>query len=503
MFLICSISSFIVFVFYASSFEFKFYSHFIISQIVHGVSGGKIYFILIYFSVCFLVLHFKKNCKPAASINKKILWTSILFIIIGMLSSFCSWFYYIMKYDLPIGSYTFHFNGIYNSMNYFPHIHTSKIYLYRIAALTGLDRFLLNMDDGRVFVNVIPIFYQYLTAISTVSLIVLFTFYLIPFIVSSWDKRFRTGIAVIAVCVCHSIIKCLSDGGPFAYDFLIGSGILSVLINSRNAEEIIQFLKKRKKVFFWVIFLTLSLLFCLDPCLGILTYTLKHGSALLAILMLIFFITIKKEFKKGLIFTLMILVLSLYAIYNISAKYFVYIKPFLSFIDSGTVVHYFYYNDGKLPDTLKNSETIFKDDFVDIYRYKTEKKERILEIYKALNENPYRDRHLAIMPAYRNKVSGMFAEMTILRLNGEKIVLPTIGIFQLNLTKKDLDKMNFYAVMAFHSGYFPCLTKAEDTATTLLDENHRFVMYYFVNRYLNYYGIKEYIFIPFGFYSDP
>jgi hypothetical protein len=83
------------------------------------------------------------------------------------------------------------------------------------------------------------------------------TFYLIPFTVNRWDNKFRTGIAIIAVFACHSIIKCLSDGDPFAYDFLISLGVLSVLINSQNPEEVMLFLKKRVKVFFWAAFLIL------------------------------------------------------------------------------------------------------------------------------------------------------------------------------------------------------------------------------------------------------
>jgi len=503
MFLIYSIISFVILVFYSVSFEFKFYSHFIISQIAHGVSGGKIYFCLIYFSVCFLVLYFKRNRKSVIPITKKVLWTSILFIISGTLSSLCSYIHYIIKYNLPVGSYAFHFREIYNSINYFPHIHTSKLYLYKISGLTGFDRFLTNMDDGRAFVDVIPAIYPYLTAISTIYLIVAFTFYLIPFTVNRWDKKFRAGIAIITVFACHSIIKCLSDGGPFAYDFIISFGVLSVLINSRSPEEVMLFVKKRVKVFFWATFLILSLLFCLDPYLGILTYTLKHGLAFLAILVLIYFITIKKEFKKRLIFASIIVGLSFYILYNISAKFFIYIRPFLSFVDSGTVIHYFHYKGDKLPELLRNGKLIFKDDFIDIYKYKTERKEKILGIYRAFNENPYRNRHIAIMPVDREKVSGIFAEVTMLSLKGAKIILPTTGIFQLNLTKKDLDKMNFYAEMVFNSAYFPCLAKAENTVITLLDENHRFVMYYFVNRFLNYYGINEFIFIPFGFYSNP
>ncbi len=503
MLLIYSIVSFVILVFYSVSFEFKFYSHFIISQIAHGVSGGKIYFFLIYFSLCFLVLYFKRNQKAVVPINKKVLWISISFMISGMLSSLCSYVHYITKYDLPIGSYAFHFRGIYNSINYFPHIHTSKLYLYKISCLTGFDRFLINMDDGRAFVNVIPAIYPYLTAISTIYLIGAFTFYLIPFTVNKWDNKFRTGIAIIAVFASHSIIKCLSDGGPFAYDFLISLGVLSVLINSQSPEEVMLFLKKRVKVFFWATFLILSLLFYLDPYLGILTYTLKHGMAFLAILMLIYFITTGKEFKNRLIFASIIAVLACYILYNISAKFFVYIRPFLSFVNNDAVIHYFHYKGDKLPEIIRKGNIIFKDDFVDIYRYKTKKKENILEIYKVFNENPYRNRHVAIMSVDRKKVSGIFAEITILNLNSVKIILPTTGVFQLNLTNKNLDKMNFYAEMIFHSVYFPPLAKSEDTGITLLDENHKFVMYYFVNRFLNYYGINEFIFIPFGFYSKP
>ena len=180
-------------------------------------------------------------------------WPGIVSLLLGMGASLGSYIHYIRAYGLPMEAYHYHFKGIYNSVNYFPHIHTSKTYLYRVGSLLGFERALGNMDDGRVFVDVIPGFYPYVTLFSTL-LVILLSLFLIPEIVDRWEGRNKTGISILSVLSFNSIIKCLSDGGPFAYDFLVGIGVIFLLHAFKESCGVKRFFETQMEGIFMGIF---------------------------------------------------------------------------------------------------------------------------------------------------------------------------------------------------------------------------------------------------------
>ena len=73
------------------------------------------------------------------------------------------------------------------------------------------------------------------------------------------------------------------------------------------------------------------------------------------------------------------------------------------------------------------------------------------------------------------------------------------GIFDIKLKEEDLNRKSFQGEIAFDPSYFPVLSHAEG-GKIALDENHKFVMYYFLNRFFLHSGVKEYVLVPLGFY---
>lgn len=468
---------------------------------VHGVSGGKVYFLLIYSTIVFFLLFFQKENRRGGRLMEtrragKLLTFLVLF---GMAASLGSYLYYINAYSLPVEAYHYHFKGIYNSVNYFPHIHTSKLFLYKMGSLLGIEQALGGMDDGRVFVNAVPAFFPYATLFSVLSIIIL-SFFVIPEMVNQWENRNRIGISILTVLSFSSIIKSLSDGGPFAYDFLVATGVIYILMHAKNPEEVKTFLKRRWKVFFWVSFGVLSLGCLMDPSLGIATYTIKHGSVLLSIHAFIYFLTIQTSLKNRWLKWILLTVLTLFLSYTVYGRYSIYIKPFLVYLNEGTEIHYFYYKDRPLPGRLIGSRVKSDSDFLILYCFAIEKREKVLDLYRTLGENPYRNRHIAIIRSGKERAYGILGKLIFLEFEKKDVALRVLDIFDLTLREENLDRKRFFGEIAFDPSYFPVLSHAQGGTITQLDENHKFVMYYFLNRFFYHAGVKEYILTPAGFY---
>ncbi|HUL29979.1 MAG TPA: hypothetical protein VLZ03_05940, partial [Thermodesulfobacteriota bacterium] len=436
-FLLLGLLSLTTLVLYGINFTFRFYSHFMLSMLVHGVSGGKVYFLLIYSTVVFGMLHFRTGKGNRWGPLARRLGMVALFL--GMGASFGSYMHYITEYDLPVEAYHYHFKGIYNSVNYFPHIHTSKVFLYRVGSIFGLEKALGNMDDGRAFVNVIPAFYSYLTLLSFLLLFSL-SLLIIPEIVHRWEGRNKVCISILSVFSFNSIIKCLSDGGPLAYDFLVGVGILSILAYAKSPVEIKAFLRRRWRVFLWVSVGILLLEFLIDPSLGIMTYTLDHGVLMLVFYCFIYLLAIRNGLKSPILRWSFLAALTLILSYAGATRYSVYVKPFLADLDEGTEIHYFDYGENRLPERLNGSRVIFDSGFLSIYRFSIAKKEKVLHLYKELGENPYRNRHIAIIRPKKSKAYGILAKIIFLEFERRDTVLRIPGIFDLKLKGEDLER---------------------------------------------------------------
>jgi hypothetical protein len=363
----------------------------------------------------------------------------------------------------------------------------------------GLEQKLENMDDGRVFEGAIPAFYPYMTLFSTL-LVILLSLFLIPGIVNRWEDRNKTGISILSVLSFSSVTKCLSDGGPFAYDFLVAFGILYILMHTENPDEVKALLRRRWKVFFWASLGILSLECLIDPSLGIATYTLKNGFLTLGIYSFIYLMTIQNILRNRWVNKMFLALLTLFLIYAVYVRYSIYIRPFLVYLDEGTEIHYFHYKDSPLPECLKGGRVKFNSDFLSIYSFSIEKKEKILHLYKTLGENPYRNRHVAIIHPKKRKAYGILGKIIFLEFEKKEVALRVSEIFYLKLTEEDLGRKSFDAEIAFDPSYFPVLSHAEGGKINQLDENHKFLMYYFLNRFFYHSGVKEYILTPVSFY---
>ncbi|MCX7698025.1 MAG: hypothetical protein N2114_00965 [Candidatus Goldbacteria bacterium] len=474
--------------------------HPVIGLVTHGVSGGKIYFFLIYSSVCLFMLFLLNKKKKGYNTNKT-LWPERLFflsVVIGMLSSVSSYLYYAYKYSLSLEAYYYHFKELYNSVNFLPHIHTSKLYLFLISKTFGIENLFANMDDGRVFYGSIPLFFPYLTLFSIISALII-SFFIIKEKVFAWNERHRTAISIILIISFSSIIKTISDGGPIAYDFLISTGVMCIIISSNSHEDLIINIKKRWKILFWGYFLAFSTMSVIDPSFGILMYTIKNSLIIASVYSAVYFLTIRDKINiKWRLITLVFFVL--FFAHTFYGRYHIYIKPFFIKLEKGIQINYFYYKDRALPEQLKNAKILFNSEFFTIYSFKTEEKIKPLDIYRDLNENPYRNRHIAIVTPKKRQAYGIIAEILFIDFKNKHTSLKLPEIFHLKITKKDSSHEKLNAEIAFDTIYFPALSHVEEGRITQLDENHKFLMYYFINRLFYHSGINEFIFTPVAFY---
>jgi hypothetical protein len=74
-------------------------------------------------------------------------------------------------------------------------------------------------------------------------------------------------------------------------------------------------------------------------------------------------------------------------------------------------------------------------------------------------------------------------------------------ILHLKMSKKDAVKDVLTGRDSFDPLLFSCLSHVEEVRIILKSmKNHKFVMYYFLNRFFFYYGVREYILTPVAFY---
>jgi len=170
---------------------------------------------------------------------------------------------------------------------------------------------------------------------------------------------------------------------------------------------------------------------------------------------------VRKALRNRLLKRVFLAVLTVFLSYSGYMKYSTYVKPFLAYLDEGTEIHYYYYKDNHLPERLKRSRLKFDSSFLRIYSFSIEKKENVLQLYKTLGENPYRNRHVAIINPGKRKAYGILAKIISLEFEKREVALIVFGIFDFKLTEEDLNRKSFRGEIAFDPSYFPVLSHAE------------------------------------------
>ncbi|MCS7281585.1 MAG: hypothetical protein NZ583_08230 [Desulfobacterota bacterium] len=540
--LILSISSLLILFLYVLSFSFRFYTHPFLNLLTHGVSGGKMYFFLAYASISLFIAHLtlnmgKRSNKPEKETEPKERFLrnhsimkrpfirknlplptkkTLFFISLsaGMLSSIGSYLWYVIKFDLSLSAYHYHFRDTANSVNSLLHIHTSKLFIYTLSEVFGIDQSLSGMDTGSVFKDVIPLVFPLSTSLCF-FLCLFLSLFLIRDTVLRWNERERVGISVLSVLCFFSVIKAMADGGPLAYDFLVGVPFIYLILSSDSYEGMVHLLRKSWRILFWAYFLLLSLIAFLDPSLGMLSYTLQNVTRTLSLFLFVLFLTVRHKttrptFLIGITLSSSVLALA------ISNSFKTSIKPFLSPVGSYAVIHYFDFQrdssftdtdqlkDRALPYCLTQKEPVYTSPFVDVFRIYPKAiypkaEETPLEIYRRFNENPLRNRHLAILEGEK-RTCGLVLRIRFVRTDTQEVHLDTLPILHLGAVRDTKDPDAFFLTLKFNPQIFPFLAHSEKRDINQLDENHKWIMYLFLNHYLYHSGVREFIMTPMAFF---
>ena len=125
---------------------------------------------------------------------------------------------------------------------------------------------------------------------------------------------------------------------------------------------------------------------------------------------------------------------------------------------------------------------------------------RIIDAYSELGENPFRNRNVAIISPDDSKAYGFIFVLKVLKSGDEVNLTPNnfvkIKVLQ-NLSK--VSEKAFLLKVTFNKALFPSLWEIKPS---VIGENNKFAVYYFLNHYFLSCGIKEYIIIPYYFQTS-
>ena len=126
---------------------------------------------------------------------------------------------------------------------------------------------------------------------------------------------------------------------------------------------------------------------------------------------------------------------------------------------------------------------------------------KLADVYSELGENPFRNRNVAIISPDDSKAYGFIFVLKILKSEDEVNLTPNdfikIQVLQ-NLSK--VSEKAFLLKVIFNKTIFPSLWEIKPS---MIGENNRFAVLFFLNHYFLSCGIKEYIIIPYYYQIVP
>lgn len=211
-----------------------------LSQLCHGISGGKIWLLLACAGAVFLRLALAPRPEHAhAPVRTAALWIALS---VGLASALASYWSYTHALGLPRNAPTFHWREGLNSVNSFTHTHTSKAIIAHTLHALGLERLTTRFDTGAPYAGIVPVWISLLGGLGfVVALCELVRF--APRVVLRWPAPQRVPGALAYIIAGCGVIKCVLDGGPMAYDAVLGIIALALLLRTTDLRELPRVLR--------------------------------------------------------------------------------------------------------------------------------------------------------------------------------------------------------------------------------------------------------------------
>jgi hypothetical protein len=138
---------------------------------------------------------------------------------------------YVRAFHLDPAMVTLHWSQGVNSINSLTHVHTSKVPIALTLNLLQLSSLHQQFDTGAAYASVVPV---WIAAAIGVCFVLTLTFAL--WLVPAWlrrDPERPLGQIVLGALASSAVTKCILDGGPLAYDAVVGAITLFLLLHDR------------------------------------------------------------------------------------------------------------------------------------------------------------------------------------------------------------------------------------------------------------------------------
>jgi hypothetical protein len=459
--------------------------HFLLIQLCHGTSSGKVYYLLFFTIAVFVRL----GCQRRAGdpIQRQVRnWerAAIVLTSVGLASSLLSHVLYIWTYSLPVGWASWHWmNGI-NSVTSITHIHTSKAAVAWVFEVLGATKAHEHFDTGYVYLDVVPAWLTAIIGLSFIGAIVCWLF-VAPRVIGIGTRHGVMPRAWVFALAGASLTKSILDGGPLAYDAVVAAVTLVVLYltasNDKRALSRNTLILLGLSVLFW-----LALLIAIDPSsLAPQAQRALYRAAIYATVLCAASVNaVRPESSTDHQWIAACGAVSiLFAVILFLQQVGVTLVPLWS---QNPQLWRMYDSDCQPQTVLGSRDRTFDS------------------LYRRAGEDPFRVRNVSVAKKYPlPQPQGLLAETTILSADHASIPIQAFGVVNFRTTQ-ELESTDFPRLrlkVEFDPATGPALFCPPERTMTQIDENERFVAYHLLDRAMRHAGFTRYILVPYGFYE--
>lgn len=481
-FIVCLVISIFLFILFNFCQACFVWIYLFLKPFIYGISSFKINFLLVYISIlCCIFLSGKGfKAKRIITVLQKVNFISI---ILAAAAGFWTFLSVTQKLQLPFREYAFHFKGHQHTINYFAHTHSTKTPMFFLVKLLNMEYLLEKFDTAMPLA-------EYVNYYAVGFLVLFFLISLISFlfltrtVVIKWEKGYRLRVFILyAFASCH-ILKCLIDGGPFSYDFLVSVIAIHILYHSNSIASLLNTLKRYRWQYIVAILLFYSFYACICS-FPVLAQTVINNTFFICIYALLFLSMVARHIRLTKVILIFILC-CIYCVFFLDMATFRDVKMLMQKIQGKDKV--FYYD---------HSASNMKEAWPSIIDYSSKMKgRRIIDVYKELGENPFRNHYVVILKDEEQKIqeyNGCLIHLKILKKK-DIIIFPSNDYIRVHNIRplRETSKQDFWIHLSFSSKFFPSLLGVEPS---IIHQNNEHAILYYLNHYLTSCGITEYVII--------
>lgn len=220
---------------YAVGGETRLVTHVALAQLCHGISGGKIFFFLGFTALCCARLALAKTPPRSDARGTGLLFPAL---VVGLAMAMLSYVWYTSALRLPRDTPTYHWLHGLNSVNSFTHTHTSKAILAHAVSWLGWEELRTRFDTGAPYAMVVPVWVSVVAGAAFVIALVE-SVRVLPNIASRYSPPLRAWALCAWILASSGVVKCILDGGPAAYDAVVGLIALVALARQRPVRSLV------------------------------------------------------------------------------------------------------------------------------------------------------------------------------------------------------------------------------------------------------------------------